>query len=330
MVAAGTDVTPSATGDRAGGRPRHSRLVVFGVVAIALLMAAIDQTAVATALPALQRDLGTSLTWSGWTITVYSLGQIIGMPVAGRLSDQFGRKAVFMVTVGAFTLTSLFAGLAHDIGLLIALRAVQGLAGGGLVPSATGIVADQFGNDRDRAIGMFTSIFPIGAIIGPILGGVLVTYSSWRAIFLINIPLGILLITLSAFVIGRSARHDTTRRLDVGGIALLSGLLLSTMTAVAIAGTPVPIGVRFGALAAGAVLAALLGWRFVVHARNDPSAVIPLRLLRGRAFGLMNTVNLMYGAVALGLGALVPLYAQNRYGILPLAAGGCSPCARSV
>jgi MFS family permease len=104
MVAAGTDATPVGTGDRAG-TAQHSKLVVFGVVAIALLMASIDQTAVATALPALQRDLGTSLTWSGWTITVYSLGQIIGMPVAGRLSDQFGRKAVFLVTVGAFTLT---------------------------------------------------------------------------------------------------------------------------------------------------------------------------------------------------------------------------------
>jgi MFS family permease len=295
---------------------------VFGVVAIALLMVSIDQTSVATALPSIQRDLDTSLAWSGWTITVYSLGQIIGMPVAGKLSDQFGRKAVFMVVVGVFTLASLCAGLVHDIALLIALRAVQGLAGGGIVPSATGIVSDQFGHDRDRAIGMFTSIFPIGAIIGPIVGGVLVTYSSWRAIFLINLPLGVVMLALTAVLIGRSPRSDQPGRVDVGGIALLAGLLLSAMTTIALAGTPVPLAARLAALAVGGALTVVLGRRFLTHARRDPSAVIPWRLLRGRAFGLMNTINLMFGAAALGFGALVPLYAENRYGILPLAAGG--------
>jgi MFS family permease len=306
----------------AADQPERRRFVVFGVVAIALLMVSIDQTSVATALPSIQRDLDTTLAWSGWTITVYSLGQIIGMPVAGKLSDQFGRKAVFMVVVAVFTLASLCAGLVHDIDLLIALRAVQGLAGGGIVPSATGIVSDQFGHDRDRAIGMFTSIFPIGAIIGPIVGGVLVTYSSWRAIFLINLPLGVVMLALAAVLIVRSPHPDHAGRVDVPGIALLSGLLLATMTAIALAGTPLPGGARLTALAAGAVIAVVLGRQFLTHARRDPSAVIPWRLLRGRAFGLMNTINLLYGAAALGFGALVPLYAENRYAILPLAAGG--------
>ena len=211
MVSVDPDVTAVAADGAGADRPKRGRLLVFGVVAIALLMVSIDQTSVATALPSIQRDLQTSLAWSGWTITVYSLGQIIGMPVAGKLSDQFGRKAVFMVVVGVFTLASLCAGLVHDIDLLIALRAVQGLAGGGIVPSATGIVSDQFGHDRDRAIGMFTSIFPIGAIIGPIVGGVLVTYSSWRAIFLINLPLGVVMLALTAVLISRSPRRRTGR-----------------------------------------------------------------------------------------------------------------------
>jgi MFS family permease len=321
MVAVDPEGTAVASNGAEAGQPKRGRLLVFGVVAIALLMVSIDQTAVATALVSIQRDLDTSLAWSGWTITVYALGQIIGMPVAGRLSDQFGRKAVFMVVVAVFTLASLCAGLVHDIELLIALRAVQGLAGGGIVPSATGIVSDQFGADRDRAIGMFTSIFPIGAIIGPIVGGVLVTYSSWRAIFLINLPLGVVMLGLAAVLIGRSPRSDRAGRVDVGGIALLSGLLLATMTAIALAGTPAPVGARIAALAAGGVIAVVLGRRFLAHARRDPFAVIPWRLLRGRAFGLMNTINLMFGAAALGFGALVPLYAETRYGILPLAAG---------
>jgi MFS family permease len=322
MVTADPDATAVASNDTEADQPERGRLLVFGVVAIALLMVSIDQTSVATALPSIQRDLDTTLAWSGWTITVYSLGQIIGMPVAGKLSDQFGRKAVFMVVVGVFTVASLCAGLVHDIDLLIALRALQGLAGGGIVPSATGIVSDQFGHDRDRAIGMFTSIFPIGAIIGPIVGGVLVTYSSWRAIFLINLPLGVVMLALTAVLIGRSPHSHRAGRVDIPGIALLSGLLLSTMTAIALAGTPLPVGARVTALVVGALVAVVLGRRFLAHARRDPSAVIPWRLLRGRAFGLMNTINLLYGAAALGFGALVPLYAENRYAILPLAAGG--------
>ena len=322
MIPAEPRVSTLGTDRLDADAPKRGRLVVFGVVAIALLMVSIDQTAIATALPAIQLDLHTSLTWSGWTITVYALGQIIGMPIAGRLSDQFGRKAVFMTVVGVFTVASLCAGLVHDIDLLILLRVVQGLAGGGIVPSATGIVADQFGPDRDRAIGMFTSIFPIGAIIGPVVGGVLVTYSSWRAIFLINIPLGVVLLVLTALLIRRSPRHEVTGRVDFRGIALLSGLLLATMTAIALIGTPAPAPVRLGALTGGAVVAVVLGWRFLRHARRVPSAVIPMRLLRGRAFGLMNTINLMFGAAVLGFGSLVPLYAQNRYGIAPIAAGG--------
>ena len=94
------------------------------------------------------------------------------------------------------------------------------------------------------------------------------------------------------------------------------------MTAIALAGTPLPLGARLAALAVGGLVAAVLGRRFLVHSQRDPSAVIPWRLLHGRAFGLMNTINLMFGAAALGFGALVPLYAENRYGILPLAAGG--------
>src|SRR3954447_8665539 len=322
MVTVDPDATAVASNDAEADQPRRGRLLVFGVVAIALLMVSIDQTSVATALPSIQRDLDTTLAWSGWTITVYSLGQIIGMPVAGKLSDQFGRKAVFMVVVGVFTVASLCAGLVHNIDLLIALRALQGLAGGGIVPSATGIVSDQFGHDRDRAIGMFTSIFPIGAIIGPIVGGVLVTYSSWRAIFLINLPLGVVMLALTAVLIGRSPHSHRAGRVDIPGIALLSGLLLSTMTAIALAGTPLPVGARVTALVVGALVAVVLGRQFLAHARRDASAVIPWWLLRGRPFALMNTITLLYGAAALGFGALVPLYAENRYAILPLAAGG--------
>jgi MFS family permease len=306
---------------RQGEEPLPGRWTVFAVIAIALLMASIDQTSVATALPAIQNDLGGSLAWSSWTITVYALGQIMSMPIAGKLSDQFGRKAIFLVAITMFTLTSLCAGMAGDIATLIVVRVFQGLAAGAIVPSATGIVADQFGRDRDRAIGLFTSIFPIGAIIGPVVGGVLVTYTSWRAIFLINLPFGVLLVVLVTLLIRKTPR-TVSAPIDLRGIALLCGLLLSTMTAITALGTPGNLRLQIIAASIAAVVAAVLCWRFLRHARRDPHAVVPIRLLRGRTFGTMNTVNVMFGAAALGFGTLVPIYAENRYGIAPLAAGG--------
>lgn len=168
---------------------RHPRRhLVFGIVSIALFMASIDQTIVATALGTLQRDLHAPVNWSSWTITIYALGQIIVMPLAGSLSDQYGRRRVFVVAIVVFTTASLCCGLVGSIYLLVPLRAVQAIGGGAFMPSATGIVSDMFGPDRDRAVGLFTSIFPIGGIVGPVLGGVFVTYWSWRGIFLVNVP----------------------------------------------------------------------------------------------------------------------------------------------
>src|ERR1700712_1552348 len=187
---------PSVDAQASVDDPKPRRYLIFAVVSIALLMAAVDQTIVATALGTLQHDLHAQVNWSSWTITVYALGQILVMPLAGRISDQYGRRRVFIAAIVLFTVASLCCGLANDIYVLVALRAVQAIGGGAFMPSAIGIVADQFGPDRDRAIGLFTSIFPIGGIIGPIVGGFFVTYWSWRAIFFVNVPIGIVLFFL--------------------------------------------------------------------------------------------------------------------------------------
>src|SRR5689334_25011226 len=204
----------------ASGESRAGRYVVFTIVSLALLMASVDQTIVATALPALQHDLNATVNWSSWTITIYALGQILVMPLAGKLGDQYGRKKIFLGAAVLFTVASLCSGLAGNIYLLIRLRGCQAIGGGAFMPSATGIVAEQFGRDRDRAVGLFSSVFPMGGIIGPLLGGVVVTYWSWRVIFLVNVPLGIILIISGALCIPASIRRRH-QRLDVRGVVLL-------------------------------------------------------------------------------------------------------------
>jgi len=314
-----TTTAPRTAPALVGDEPQPHRRLVFGIVSIGLMMASIDQTIVATALNAIQRDLHAQLNWSGWTITIYALGQIIVMPLAGRLGDQFGRKRIFLGAAVLFTVASLACSLADNIYLLVLFRAFQAIGGGAFMPTATGIVSEQFGRDRDRAVGMFASIFPIGGILGPIIGGVIVTYWSWREIFLVNVPMGLLLIALGARFIPRSTPKKTGR-FDLVGAGLLALTMLSGMYGITLLGgsgssptDPLFLGAE--------VLALISGYLFVRHAKRSASPFIPLNLLRGRGFGVMNSINLLYGAAVLGFGALVPLYAESRYGIQPLEAG---------
>jgi EmrB/QacA subfamily drug resistance transporter len=299
--------------------PAAGRFVVFAIVSLALFMASVDQTIVATALPALQHDLHAQVNWSSWTITIYALGQILVMPLAGKLGDQYGRKKIFLGAAVLFTTASLCCGLANDIYLLIGLRGLQAVGGGAFMPSATGIVSQIFGQNRDRAVGLFSSIFPIGGIVGPILGGVFVTYWSWRGIFLVNVPIGIVLVALGAMFIPVSARKPD-QRLDLRGVALLGATLLSAMFGIAYLGSGgSSVTDPAFLLPEGVAVVALIA--FIRHSARAPSPFISITFLAGRGFGVMNLLNFLFGSAALGFGALVPLYAQERYGLPTLAAG---------
>ncbi|AYG02433.1 MFS transporter [Gryllotalpicola protaetiae] len=303
---------------RADDEPLPRRGLVFAIVSIGLFMVSVDGTVVATALSSLQRELHAGVQWGAWTITIYSLGQVLVMPLAGKISDMYGRKRVFLAAVVLFTATSLLCGLAQNIQMLVALRAVQALGGGSIMPAASGIVSDHFGRNRDRALGMFTSIFPIGGVVGPILGGIFVTYWSWRGIFLVNVPIGIALVLLGAAFFPATQGHRGGR-LDFVGTLTMAATILSAMIGIAVLGD----GVAWhspGVLVPEA-LAVVFGWLFVRHTRRAPAPFISLHLLVGRGFGVMNVINFLYGAAAIGFGALVPLYAQERFGISALASG---------
>ncbi|MGD0553845.1 MAG: MFS transporter [Streptosporangiaceae bacterium] len=295
------------------------RKLVFFIVSIGLFMASIDQTIVATALPDIERDLRASVNWSAWTITIYALGQVIAMPMAGKLSDMYGRKTVFMVATAVFTISSLCCGFSGNIVALLIPRFIQALGGGAFMPSATGIVSDHFGAERDRAVGMFTSILPVGGIIGPIIGGIFVTYWSWRGIFLVNVPIGVILVVLTARFIPRNATR-TRESIDLRGIGLLAVLIVTAMFGISYLGSgrvPLDSPVFLGCEVVSVVALAA----FVRHSRRHRAPFVSYHLLRGRGFGVMNLINFVYGAAALGFAALVPLYAEDRYHLAALGAG---------
>ncbi|MGH6715182.1 MAG: MFS transporter [Bradyrhizobium sp.] len=298
------------------------RVLIFAIVALALLMMSIDTTIVATALDSLKRGLNTSINWAGWTITAYSFGFVLMLPVSGKLSGRYGRRRVFLGSVVAFTAASLCCGLADNIYVLIALRAIQAAGGAGFTPSATGIVVDHFGDARDRAVSLFGSIFPIGAMIGPIFGGLFVSYWTWRGIFFVNVPIGVAIIALTLRYVppDRLGIGRSRARMDIPGMMLLGGGLLAGMFAASSLGER---NAHAGSLtfAVPFVIAIVALWMFFRHINRSAHPFIAPRLVHGSDFGPVNLVNGLYGGVTFGVVALIPLYATNRYGLNALDSG---------
>lgn len=282
-------------------------------------MSSVDTTIVATALPAIHTSLRTTINWAGWTITIYSLGMVIVLPIAGKVSDEFGRRRVFFWGVVLFTASSLLCGLSTDIYMLIGFRAVQALGGGALQPAAAGIVAEHFGKDRDRAIGMFGTIASGGQVMGPVIGGLLVGYLSWRWIFLVNVPIGIVLLGALVKFVPDSPRLARTRT-DVRGLVLMGLFILAAnfgITSIGIRGTTF-----FDPIFLVPVVSALVALYLLVrHTRRSAEPFIPARLLHARGFAVMNSLNLLWGIVGFGVASLAPLYAEDRYHLAALSAG---------
>src|SRR3954453_19251714 len=201
-------------------------------------MFSIDSTIVAVALPTLIADLHTSLVRAGWTLAAYALTQTVMMPLVGKLAEQFGQMRVFLICVFVFTLGSLLCGLAPNVYVLIACRVLQALGGGGFLPSCTGIVAEQFPETRSRMIGLFASIFPIGGILGPNLGGFIIEHFGWRQTFMINVPLGIIVVGLLVrqALAPQPARPTAKRTIDFFGTALFATSIIAFLIGLTLLG----------------------------------------------------------------------------------------------
>lgn len=294
------------------------RRTVFVVVSIALFMSSLDSTIVATGLPTLRDALHTGINWASWTMTGYQLGLVLAMPIAGRVADSLGRKQVFLGAAVMFTTSSLLCGISTNIAMLVGLRIVQAAGGAAFIPSASGIVIDLFGDRRHSALGMFSSIFAIGAVVGPIAGGVIISAWSWRGVFLVNVPLGVVFTLLAWKLLPRSETRPG--KVDIFGAILFGAGVLGLMLAITEAGYR-NVALSSPVCVVPLVLGLMCLWALVRHCSRSPNPLVPAHLLKGRVFKAINTINLLWGACAVGFASLVPLFSQEKYGFSPLESG---------
>ena len=295
------------------------RYLIFISVGLGLLMYTIDSTAVAVAFPNFIKEFDTNVLWAGWTISIYLVAVTSVMPLMGNLSDNFGRKKVYLISLILFTASSLACGLAPNIYALVAFRFLQGVGGASFLPTAAGIVSDQFPEHRERAIGLFTSIFPIGGIVGPNLGGWIVSQYSWRYIFFINLPIGISLIALIMILLegseGLSRPH-----IDFVGASFFFGAILFLMFGLNLIAESFSIS-SFLLTVTFLIVSFSFLYLFFRQEKKASNPILDMSLLRSKPFLAANLYNMIVGIGVLGIFAFIPLYATSVHKLSTMVSG---------
>ena len=292
--------------------------LIFGGLMLVLLLAALDQTIVATALPTIVSELG-GLTHLAWITSAFLLAQTVVTPIYGKLGDLYGRKRVLQSAVVLFLAGSALCGQAHSMTELIAFRAVQGLGAGGLVVLVQATIGDVVPpRQRGRYQGLFGAVFGIASIGGPLLGGVIVENVSWRWIFYVNLPVGAIALAVLSAALPASPR---VRRpsIDYVGAALLAGGLSAIVLVTSLGGTSwawgsgqvIGVGVSGGALLIA----------FLLSERRATDPIVPPALVRNRVFVVGGILSLIVGFALFGVVTFLPLYFQTVDAASPTGSG---------
>ncbi|TQL22749.1 MFS transporter [Streptomyces sp. SLBN-134] len=307
------------TGD-AGDREHVSGnvMVSIGALLLGLLLAALDQTIVATALPTIVSELG-GLEHLSWVVTAYLLASTAATPLWGKLGDQYGRKRLFQTAIVIFLVGSALCGAAQDMSQLIAFRALQGLGGGGLIVLSMAIVGDLVPpRERGRYQGLFGAVFGATSVLGPLLGGLFTQHLNWRWVFYVNLPVGIVALAVIAAVL-HIPRRRTKHLIDYLGTLLIASVATCLVLVASLGGTtwewasPQIVGL--------ALLGAVLAVAFVAVERRAAEPVLPLKLFRVRTFTLSAVISFIIGFAMFGAMTYLPTFLQVVHGITPTMSG---------
>jgi EmrB/QacA subfamily drug resistance transporter len=293
-------------------------LVSIGALLLGMLLAALDQTIVSTALPTIVSELG-GMEHLSWVVTAYLLASTAATPLWGKLGDQYGRKRLFQAAIVIFLIGSALCGMAQNMPQLIAFRALQGLGGGGLMVLSMAIVGDLVPpRDRGRYQGLFGAVFGATSVLGPLLGGLFTEHLSWRWVFYINLPVGVVALAVIAAVL-RIPRKSTKHVIDYLGTFLIAAVATCLVLVASLGGTtwdwasPQIVGL--------AVLGVLLAVAFVAVERRAAEPVLPLKLFRIRTFTLSAVISFIVGFAMFGAMTYLPTFLQVVQGVSPTLSG---------